>query len=656
MKVKSLKTKICIICSIAYILIVSVLFCITSICYQSIVNNTFTDSASSAMSTFKGLITEYDDQLYLLEDQLSGNMEFKKSVNLEASATCVTTMETVLGCTKADMYMILDEDGKVKATTVRTNSAHISEVMQRTFETSPEEPILDIYAGEDGRITRFLCSTITFGKNKAGVLGIGYVLSKNDLLDGIKETTGAEVSIIHNGAIVSTTITNNDERLNGSEINANILADITESQTGYFGTDIINNQKYMTSYEPVIDENGEIEYILFAGTSIQSRSDNMTVITVGVFIGVIISAVVFILLMTLFVSTNVAKPIERMLEVTKNISAGQIGISDPSAVNITFNEHHEIGQMGTSLSATVESLQSYIGEIDRVLSALGNGDLTADTSIEFVGDFAQIRANLSAVSEKLRDIIREFRESTMIVSTQAEQIARGASELSEGSGRQAEAIDKLLSSIEAVAKDIDATAEKASETHTSTEKALEVVELGNQKMTEMIQAMQEIADASNSILNINQSIEDIAFQTKILALNASIEAARAGEAGKGFAVVADEVRNLAAKSSEAAGKTADLIRETVQLIEKGSAIAEETGNNFKQITESVNESAELVEQITIASEKQNAAVIEIKDGVEQISSVVQQNNSSAEKSASTSEELFSHAQMLNSLIARFKTE
>lgn len=656
MKFKSLKTKICIICSIAYVLIVSVLFSFTTLCYQTIVNNTFTDSASSAMATYKGLIAEYDDQLYQLKDQLTGNMEFKKSINVEASSTCVTTLDTVLGCTKADMYMLLDKNGKVKATTVRTNSAHIEELMLQTFNSDAEEPILDIYTGEDGKTTRFLCSTVVFGKNKAGVLGIGYVLTKNELLDNIKETTGAEVSIIHNGTIVSTTITNNEERLNGSEINSEILSDINTSLVGYFGTDIINNEKYMTSYEPVLNSSGEIQYIMFAGTSIQNRSNNMTSITIAVIVGMILSAVIFIVLMTVFVSTNVAKPIEQMVRVTKNISAGQIGISDPSTVNITVQEQNEIGQMGNSLSATVVSLQSYIKEIDRVLSALGDGDLTADTQIEFIGDFAQIRNNISAVSEKLRDIIKEFRDSTLLVSAQAEQIANGASELSEGSGRQAEAIDKLFSSIEAVAKDIDATAEKADETHSTTEKALEVVQRGNEKMTEMIQAMQEIAAASNNILNINQSIEDIAFQTNILALNASIEAARAGEAGKGFAVVADEVRNLAAKSSEAAGKTAELIRETVQLIEKGSSIAEETGDNFKQITLSVNESAELVAQITAATEKQNEAVTEIKGGVEQISAVVQQNNASAEKSASTSEELFSHAQMLNSLISKFKTE
>lgn len=59
-------------------------------------------------------------------------------------------------------------------------------------------------------------------------------------------------------------------------------------------------------------------------------------------------------------------------------------------------------------------------------------------------------------------------------------------------------------------------------------------------MEQLITATKNIEYSSTQIGGIIKTIEDIAFQTNILALNASAEAARPGSAGKGFAVVAEE--------------------------------------------------------------------------------------------------------------------
>ena len=172
-------------------------------------------------------------------------------------------------------------------------------------------------------------------------------------------------------------------------------------------------------------------------------------------------------------------------------------------------------------------------------------------------------------------------------------------------------------------------------------------------MKQLLEAVENIKEKSASIKNIIKTIEDIAFQTNILALNASIEAARAGEAGKGFAVVADEVGNLAAKSAEAAQNTTSLINASLTAVEKGTQLADSAHTAMNSIVNGISKISDEMQAITEAAAEQQSAVGDITEGISHIEAGMHSTTATAEESAASSEELSALASTLAGEVDKF---
>ncbi|MBP1564009.1 MAG: hypothetical protein J6C38_09890 [Oscillospiraceae bacterium] len=170
----------------------------------------------------------------------------------------------------------------------------------------------------------------------------------------------------------------------------------------------------------------------------------------------------------------------------------------------------------------------------------------------------------------------------------------------------------------------------------------------------MLSAYEEIEQSTEQIRNIVAAIEDIAFQTNILALNASIEAARAGEMGKGFSVVAEEVRNLATKSQEAVSSTAKLIDASLDAVKRGKDIADNVAKCMDKVIETAEESAEHSRIITEMTEKQTKSAAAIMERIEHISAIVGQTSQTSEQSNVIASEVAENARKMDDVVKSFR--
>lgn len=367
--------------------------------------------------------------------------------------------------------------------------------------------------------------------------------------------------------------------------------------------------------------------------------------------GGVIIAIIFVGVIFSFVIVRLIKtPISEIQDAAIKMAEGDLD------VKISYTAKDELGVLAAQVRRLLHKLQVIIDDENKFLAKMAEGDFTVDSICEeeYTGGFHPLLVSFRGIAEKLNETMLQISQSSSRVACEAEQVSNGAQALAQGSTEQASSVQEFAATINEISNKVKQNADNAQQANTTAGSVSMNMNVSNEKMQQMMQAMGDISSCSSEISKIIKTIEDIAFQTNILALNASVEAARAGAAGRGFAVVANEVRSLASKSAAASQETATLIENSLRAVENGTQIADETAQALLHAVNDVNEMADIIRQISEASNDQAYAISQIMMGIEQISSVVQTNSATAEESAAASEELSTQAQLMKSLIEMFK--
>ncbi len=476
---------------------------------------------------------------------------------------------------------------------------------------------------------------------------------KTAVLDALKQEMGCEFTIFHGDERAYTTIQQNGKRAVGTRLSSELADIVLKQGKSYVGRATILGEEHLCSYVPTYDDDGQIDGLIFAGISMSSATRQIRLTVVLSCLAGVLLIILGIVIIGAYIKRTVSGPLFRLSILAQTLEQGDLGLNQHQTMMVGIDSNDEIGILSQSFDNTIKRLRNYIGEISNMLEAVANGNLTAQITQEYVGDFASIRTSLNNILQKLNTTMGQIVTSAECVSGGAEQMSTASQALSHGSMEQTSAVEELQETIRAVTESVKQTAENAQRAREQVGGMGHELTEGNQKMQEMITAMGGITSSSKEIEKIIKTIEDIAFQTNILALNAAVEAARAGSAGKGFAVVADEVRNLAAKSAEASQSTSVLIGRSINAVNQGTQIADATAKQLENVVADTHGIEETINGIASDAQTQAEAVQQIQDQIGQITNVVQTNSSTAEESAATSQELSNQASVLKQLVKTF---
>lgn len=311
---------------------------------------------------------------------------------------------------------------------------------------------------------------------------------------------------------------------------------------------------------------------------------------------------------------------------------------------------------GAIVHILIARLLKRLSDIRDAMHNIANGtnDLSQRLPDSGNDEVAQIAQAFNAFSDKLSVVMVQLRDASASVKNAAQEIAAGNQDLSGRTEQAASSLRETASAVEEITASVTQSNESAAVANEQASKASAAASRGGEVVSQAISTMQSIEVASAKIGDITSVIDGIAFQTNILALNASVEAARAGEQGRGFAVVAGEVRNLASRSAQAAKEIKSLIDSTTDSVATGSRYVHLAGESMDEIRASIGSVSGIMREISIATSEQMKGIHEINHAVTHLDRMVQQNAELVVQSAAAASALQSQAGDLAETAGHFR--
>ena len=225
----------------------------------------------------------------------------------------------------------------------------------------------------------------------------------------MKEVYNVEATVFLGNTRFTTTITQNGERIVGTELAQDIAEIVIDGTQEYRGESSILGTRYKTVYIPLLNAKNETFAVIFMGNSIEhSIAQTNSFIRNNVIIGSIGLVISVVLLVA--VANTISKPIIMLASAFNELAKGNLNS------NINIKSQDEIGRLSQDYKKVIAILSRLLDDINTMVDEREKGNTDALINPEdFEGDYRRLAEDIFKLintsfndTQALLDIVSEF--------------------------------------------------------------------------------------------------------------------------------------------------------------------------------------------------------------------------------------------------------
>ena len=380
-----------------------------------------------------------------------------------------------------------------------------------------------------------------------------------------------------------------------------------------------------------------------------------------------IMLIVIAIVLAVLLSRTIARPITRLTGTMANLAIGRHDVEidgtgradelgDMARAVLVFRDAAVAKRAAEVEQARLDAEQKQVVDtLSAHLSRVSDGDLTCAITTAMSPRYAKLKDDFNETLSQLRTLIGAVSDGAQAINGSSNEIAQASEDLARRTESAAASLERTSGAVGQVEARLKQTIKAARRSAAGSGAALLAVRDGRGCATQAVQAMERVSASAKGIDTVIEGLDKIAFQTRVLAMNAAVEAGRAGDAGRGFAVVADLVSALAMRAEEEAKNARDQLTTTQSDIGMAVSAVGNVDRALGAISDANEQASTLAEHIAADNEAQSAAIGQIAAAITAMDRTIQQNAAMVEQTSATARQLTGEVGELTVKAARFDT-